>query len=149
MTWAQAKAKLVTALSSAAITSPIAQTIAKVYGEPPASIEPGNLPCIILGASSMDDEWDSGLAREMYELECFLLLRNEDAAVAVQLVEAYRDAVRDKLRLNVTLGGTAQVVNGARFGRLTSIGYANEAYPGFTFTLPIVLSGPVTFGGGS
>lgn len=156
--WATAKEALATALEAVAVSldlggdtgaSPFAQDIAHVFRQPPASIEPGLLPCIVLGVSSMSDEWDSAVAREVYELECFLLLRHEDAESAVQLVEAYREDIRDVLRQHVNLGGAAQVVNGAEFGRLSSIGFAGQEYAGFAFTLPIVLSGPVTFAGGA
>lgn len=154
--WRAAKVALGAALETAAVEVVFSETntyeaslAGRVYVDLPPSVEPGMLPCVLIGDAPFEDEWDAALARETYQVQCFLLLRDEDVSSAIRLAEAWRQSIRDVMRQHVVLGGAAQVVNGASFGRVTSIGYARREHIGFTFELPIVLSGPVTFAGGA
>ncbi|MFA5517228.1 MAG: hypothetical protein WDA20_13160 [Desulfuromonadales bacterium] len=140
MAWYEAKAALGTKLAAVAVTSPEAQQIHTVFTEPPPSIEEGLLPCIYVGDAPFDDEWDSALALESYEVECFLLLRNEDVQQAVLLAEAYRQAVKDQLRASVKLGRSEVTLTGATFERLSEIRYANKVFDGFRFTVRLVIN---------
>jgi hypothetical protein len=117
-----------------------AQSIAHVFVDPPASVEPGDLPCILLGDSPFDDEWDSALALETYALECFLMLRDEDAEVAQQLTKAYRQSLRDALRANVKVGRSDTTLQGASFGPIAAVTYAGRDYLGFRFNVDVVLN---------
>lgn len=135
-----------------AITAPVAQAIRHVYTEPPAAIESAQFPCIVFGESSLDDEWSSSLAREKYELTCSLFLRDEDAARAVELVEAYREAIKAKLRKNLTLlvpgGGNdthAGIFAGPTFTPAGVISYGAANHVGCQFTVPVILTMPVTY----
>lgn len=140
MAWAEAKAALGVKLATVAVTSPAAQSIEKVFTEPPTSIEEGLLPCIVLGDSSFEDEWSSGLALESYEVECFLFLRNEDVQQALLYAESYRQAVKDKLRASVKLGRSEVTLQGGAFGRMQSYAYAGKPFDGFTFTVRLTIN---------
>lgn len=117
-----------------------AQQIAQVFVDPPASIEPGLLPCIVLGDAPFDDDWASSYALELYRQQCGLLLRDEDAAVAVQLCNAYRGAIRDVLRRNVKLGLSHVTVSGVSFNEVELFPYAGHAYFGFVFEVAITVN---------
>lgn len=140
MAWAEAKAALGVKLGAVAVTSPEAQGIHQVFTEPPSSIDEGSLPAVVIGDAPFVDEWDSSLALESYEVECFLLLRNEDVQQAVLLAEAYRQAVKDQLRASVKLGRSEVTLTGATFERLSEIRYANKVFDGFRFTVRLVIN---------
>lgn len=140
MAWAEAKTALGTKLAAVAVTSPAAQSIAKVFTEPPPSIEEGLLPCIVIGDASFDDEWASGLALESYEVECFLLLRNEDVQQGLLYAESYRQAVKAKLRASAKLGRSEVTLQGGSFGRMQTFEYARKPFDGFMFNVRMVIN---------
>lgn len=116
------------------------QSIGAVFVDPPASIEPGELPCILLGDDSFSDEWVSSLAVEEYEQQAFLLLRDEDAEVSTQLCKAYRQDIKRVLRRHVKLGLAVVTLHGARFGNMGVIDYAGQSYVGFPFSVNITVN---------
>lgn len=150
--WRTAKEALAVRLATIAITDPVTQSIAKVFPDPPASIEPGLLPCIVFGESSMDDEWGSSVARERYVLTCTLMLRDEDSERASDLVESYRDALKEKLRHNLALlvpatptSPHAGIFEGPSFTAPGDVLYGTARYLGFQFTVSVIVTEPVTF----
>lgn len=153
MTWADAKQALSLVLDGLTATIPdgddgdvSARAVQAVFKQPPASIEKGNLPCIVFGESTLSDDWGPGLSSQNYELTCSLMLRDEDIARAVEWTEAFRDAVMRELWKNTMLGAAATVVNGARFTAAQDVfDGARNAYTGFQFTLPIVIEETVNF----
>lgn len=151
MTWQDAKDALAIALEGLTATLPdgddgdtVDRTIQAVFTAPPASIEPGNLPCIVLGASTLRDDWGPEALSE-YELTCSLLLRDEDIARAVEWTEAFREQVKTELRLNVSLGGAVSVINGVSFTAAQDVTWAGMVFTGFLFTLPIEMYEAVDF----
>jgi len=140
MAWAEAKAALGVKLRAVTVSSPVYQAIQQVFTEPPSSIDEGSLPAVVIGDAPFEDEWDSNLALETYDVECFLLLRNEDVQQAVLLAEAYRQAVKDKLRASVKLGRSEVTLQGASFERLSEVRYANKFFDGFRFTVRLVIN---------
>ena len=152
MTWADAKSALKIALEGLVAEIPdgddgdtVERTIQAVHKTPPASIEPGDVPCIVMGESTLDDDWGpEGLSE--YGLTCSLLLRDEDVARAVEWAEAFREVVKDALRLNVSLGGAISVINGVSFTAVSGdLIWAGRAWTGFRFTLPMVVFEAVDF----
>lgn len=151
MSWVAAKAALGERLEGLAITAPIAQTVRRVYVDPPRSIEPGDLPAIVFGESSLEDIWSSNQATEEYLLTGYVALRDENDAIAVQLSEAYRDALKAKFRSNLYLLAppdatvTALLSEGPSFSELGRVQIGGQRYAGFAFQLPITITGTVTF----
>lgn len=145
MGWLESKAALGTALAGTSISvdlgevAPFEQDIKTVFTEPPPSIEKGQLPAILLGDAPFEDEWDSALAVEDYEVEGFLFLRHEDVQRAVVLSEAWRQSVKDVLRANVKVGRSDTTLHGVRFGRLAPMRYAGGRFLGFRFTVALAV----------
>jgi hypothetical protein len=151
MTWQDAKDALAIALEGLTATLPdgadgdtASSAVRRVFTAPPASIEPGDLPCIILGQSTLQDDWGPEALSE-YELTCSLVLRDEDIARAVEWTEAYRERVKTTLRQNVSLGGAVSVINGVSFTAVQDISWAGGGYTGFQFTMPIEMYEAVDF----
>jgi len=138
--WSDAKAALRTALGTVAITSPSAVSIKSVYAEPPPSIDEGMVPAIVIGDSSFDDEWASGLALESYEVECFMMFRLADVVQAIPYAEAWRQAIKSALRSRAKLGRAEVTLQGGSYGRLTTVDYAGKSFDGFTFTLRMTIN---------
>jgi len=126
--WKDARAELKTILEGVSITSPITETIARVYEFPPAQVQ--DQPCIIIYPPALDVQRNIGSLRiKNYRVICRLLLRDEDLGRASELADAYREALADKIDDNVTLNGKATVVSSQE---ITAVGNFSEAgYPFF------------------
>lgn len=151
--WQATKEALAAALEgiSIEIDGPAAiwQAVAMVHTKPPTSIEPADLPCIVLGQSTLDDEWDSGGAFERYELTASLLLKDENAGRAVELTEHYRAQIKERIRrLPALRAGPALVTGGVSFTAVTDLIWNAQAYAGFQFTIPLGIEAAVEFGTG-
>lgn len=151
--WRLAKEELALRLAPVAIDDPIEQALKKVYADPPASIEPGMLPCIVFGQSTLDEDWESALAHERYDLTGSLLLRDQDVKRAVEIVEAYRGELQIKLRKNLTLlvpeenahQAHAGIFAGPRFTAVTPLRFGTGVYVGCQFTTSIQITVPVEY----
>lgn len=155
MSWAATKTALAERLTGLAITSPVAEAIRRVFTEPPRSIEPGDVPAIAFGESTLEDNWGASEALEDYLLTGYVLLSDESTAQGVLRAEAYREALKNAFRQNLTLlapteevPASAVIAAGPSFSQLGSITFAGKTYPGFMFQLPISLNVTVTFAGG-
>lgn len=92
MAYEDVRTQLATVLATVEIDSPIAETIAKVYTDPPASLE--DPPCFVLYGSAGGREWmlGGGAVEEEHTERVRLLIRDPDADRAGALRRAYREA---------------------------------------------------------
>src|SRR3990170_2834236 len=143
MTWAAAKAELVTILAGISITSPIAQTIAKVYPDPPGAVQ--DLPCVIVYPPSLDVQRIAGTRYKIYRSRLLLLVRDEDLDQAAAIVDAYRESLVDAFDSNVRLNGAAQRIDGPAVEPAAAFKYGLVDYTGFGAVLTVHLQDAVAF----
>lgn len=144
MSWPTARAELKALLATVAITSPITQTIKKVYEFPPGAIQ--DKPCFIIYPPAITIERRSGGWRsDRYRVRVALLVQDADKDRAAELVSAYIDKVTDLIDANVTLNGTATVVNEQETEEGTAIAYGGLEYPGCITFLTIRADFSTTF----
>jgi hypothetical protein len=144
VSYEDARARLATVLATVAITSPIVQSIQRVYTEPPQTIQ--DAPCIILFGSDMDEDWTAGgAAVEQQQVELVqLFLKDEDAARAFELAMAYRAAILTTLKAESGLAGHA-VISGLHFDRPAGLEYprgSGVVYAGLQFTVTFSVISP-------
>ncbi len=146
MSWGTAKDALATILASVTATvDDMEHVIARVYTEPPAKVQ--DVPCAILGNSSLEVDRGAGTGVERYDLTISFLLRNADPDEAVRLMEAWRAAIVAELNRprSITLedsdnASQADVVGELDFGEFGMITWAGDEFDGFELRLPIVLT---------
>lgn len=142
MAWSDAKAQLVAILAGVAITSPVAQTVKKVYANPPGTVQ--DVPCFIVYPPSVVVERPSGTVREKrYQVRCRLLVLDADLDRASDLCDAYREAVidtfDDDVTLNLTVSNSEMAIEEA-----SSFTYGQRSYTGFDVVLTIDMTDAVT-----
>lgn len=93
MSYDDARSTIQTTLAGLAITSPLAQSIKKIYADPPATVQ--DLPCYIMYGSSGSVEWVFGgsMTLEEHTERLRLLVYDSDSDRAANLVRAYRAAM--------------------------------------------------------
>ncbi len=143
MAWAAAKAELVTILGGVSITSPITQTIARVYPDPPAAVQ--DLPCVIIYPPSLDVQRIAGTRYKVYRSRLLLLVRDEDLDRAAAIVDAYRESLVDAFDSNVRLNGAAQRIDGPAVEPAADFKYGLGDYTGFGAILTVHLQDAVAF----
>ncbi|MBF8255135.1 MAG: hypothetical protein HW375_42 [Anaerolineales bacterium] len=138
-TYEEARTAIKTALATVAITSPIVQSIKKVYEYPPATLQ--DRPCFVMWGSEMDAEWMmGGLVDERVHTEHFqLFLQDSDIDQGFKLVMAYRAALLTALKTQGGLGGHATVER-LRGGRPAELTY-DAKYIGAEFFLTFHIKG--------
>jgi len=132
MSWQEIRAELAKLFADVAIEDPPAK-VARVYEEPPASIEVDE-PCVVIFPPKRTvTERSYGARTVQYTVTCLLLLRDEDAEVAARMVDAFAEAVLDPFDGAVALHGVAnawllsQTVEAPR----GDLKYAGTSYVGF------------------
>ena len=143
MTWPAARAELVTLLEAVAITTPIAQTLARVYPYPVETYQ--DLPCLVLHSSPLVPRYAVSLVHKERVIPIELLLIDADQARAVELVEAYQDAILDVLIANLTLNGNAANVPEPTFSAGESGDINGVPVVSMTFALTVRLTEAATF----
>lgn len=129
MTWAAARAELATQLATVSITSPITQTIRRVYQTPPGAVQ--DTPCFIIFPPGVIVERPfGGLRIDRHRVRIALLLRDADKDRAGELVDAYREALITLVDSHITLNSTVTVISAQEVEEGTSVSYAGMEYPG-------------------
>lgn len=138
MAWADAKARIAVDLAAVAITSPITQTIKKVYTDPPGTI--GDTPCFIIYPPALTvSRTSSSLRTKVYTVRLRLLVSDADLSRASALVDAYREAVVDAFDAEVALNFTATIIEGPNIEEAASFTYGAKAYTGMDCMLTVRL----------
>jgi len=106
MTWAAARGALATALAAVSITSPISQTVKRVYESPPGTVQ--DVPCFIIYPPEVRIDRSYGQRDKTYTVRCRLLVSDQDLDQAAALVDAFRESAIDKMDDNTELGGNAE-----------------------------------------
>ena len=143
MAWADARARIKTVLEGVSITqgsdSPITQSLARVYEFPPETVQ--DLPCCVMNGATLISERRVSLRHKVYEEAIDLMLIDEGQTRAVELVEAYREAILDAFDADITLNGNASNIDGPQFGRPEGDGTVTSV----SFTITVRLTESATF----
>lgn len=143
MAWADAKARIAVDLAAVAITSPVAQTIKRVYADPPESIQ--DLPCFIIYPPALTVSRGSALRTKVYTVRLRLLVSDEDLSRASALVDAYREAIVDAFDVETALNLTAETIDGPSFEEAASFTYGQRQFTGMDCMLTVILVDGVSF----
>ena len=133
MAWAEAKTQIAVVLGGVAVTTPVAQTIKKVYTSPPGTLQ--DLPCFVIFPPACEI-WrgSGGLRRKTYTVRLRLFV-----------VDAYREATMDAFDVAVTLNATADNIQGPTAEEAAAFEYAGKKYTGMDFLLTVQLTELRTF----
>src|SRR3990167_8161155 len=133
MAWTDIRAAIVARLELVSITSPVAQTVKKVYATPPPAIQ--DLPCFIIYPPRAVIARGAGGRTKLYTVRCRLLVKDADLDRAADLADAYREAAIDAFDADVVL------FNGALAGQdceeAAGFLYGGVNYTGFDCLLSI------------
>jgi len=134
VSYADARARIATVLATVAITSPIEQTIKKVYADPPGTI--GDVPCFILYGSSGSVGWMMGGTSgvESHTERVRLLIYDSDLDRAANIVRAYRMALLTAFASEGGLGNAA-VIEGFSWDEPASFSYGGKDFTGQDFMI--------------
>ncbi len=144
MSWADAKTQLATVLATVAITSPIVQTIKRVYSDPPGTI--ADLPCLIIFPPAVIIERNYGHRDKSYIVRCQLFVTDADLDRAAALVDAYREAMIDVMDDNTELNGTSESAMLDRIEEAKALEYGGRNCTGFSAFITVRLHDNKTFG---
>lgn len=144
MDWAGAEAAIKTMLEGLSITSPITQTIARVYVDPPATLQ--DLPAILVLPEIQEHADGPWGCRLVYLVTLQLLLRDADEAQAGAIVKAYRAALIAAFHSHLALSGAVDIMTSPLGGKLAGLQYAGTQYVGAEFTLTVMVMSAPTFG---
>jgi hypothetical protein len=150
MAWADARARLAVVLGAIAVTAPpapVAETIKRVYVTPPSKVE--DLPCFIIYPPAVDVERRPGDWRvNKYgpvRLRC--LVRDADADVAADSLDAFREATIAAFDAEVRLQGDVTLVHSQHIDEAAAFKYGGVDLLGFDCILGIRLDFDVEYGG--
>lgn len=141
--WADSRARIATDLATVAITSPITQTVKRVYATPPGVIQ--DMPCFIIYPPALEFSRHSALRMKRYTVRIQFFITDQDLDRATDIVDNYREAVVDMFDQDVTLNGTCTQILGPRFEPAVSLKYAEKDYVGLDFFLSVDISTAATF----
>jgi len=145
MAWADAKARIVAVLETLAITEPEAQTIKRVYPNPPGSVT--GVPCIVVYPPALEVSRANSVRAKRYTVRLRLLLTDADLSQAAALVDAYREAIIDLFDAELTLSTTATAIEGPTVEEASSFTYGAKAYTGFDALLTVHIEEGKAFSG--
>jgi len=138
MAWADAKARIVEVLETLEITEPEAQTIKRVYPNPPGTI--GDVPCVIVYPPALTVvRQSSSLRKKVYTIRMLLLVKDADLSQAAALVDAYREAMIDLFDTDLTLNYTASIIDGPNIDAAADFIVGDRHYTGMDCILGITL----------
>jgi hypothetical protein len=144
VTWADARTQLATILGTVSITSPIEQTIKRVYATPPGTVQ--DRPCFIIFPPALTVERHmGGLRIDHHRIRIALLTLDADKDVAADIVEAYREAFADMLDANVTLNGTVTQIEAQETEEGSSVTFGGVEYQGCITFLTVETKRSVTY----
>jgi len=126
MAWINARARIKALLETVSITSPVEQTIKRVYETPPGTVQ--DLPCFIIYPPALTVERGSSLRIKHYTVRLRLLVSDADLDRAADLVDAYREAVIDVFDGDVTLNGTCTQIVGPAVEEAASSSYGGRDF---------------------
>lgn len=142
--WTDARARLAAQLLTVNITTPITQTIKRVYTNPPGSAL--DVPCFILYPAIRSIERYYGKRDKNYLVRCRLLVQDADIDQAAAICDSYREAALDVLDQDTTLNGTATEAFYESAAELSGFSYGGRDYVGLDVMVSIKLHEEVTFG---
>lgn len=109
--WLIARAEIATILTGVAITTPLAQSIARVYETPP-KIAP-DFPCIIIvGTAKGEPERSADIRTREYTSRIRLLVKDADVNRAADIIDAFEEAIVDRFDINLTMNGKVSNLHG-------------------------------------
>lgn len=104
LNWLTARAEIAAILTGVAITSPINETIHRVYETPPK--QASDYPCvIIIGTAKAAPERAMALRDREYTARLRLVVQDADINRAADIIDALQEAIIDAFDQNVTLNG--------------------------------------------
>lgn len=149
--WTDAKARIKTLLEAVAITAPVAQTIKRVYADPPAAIL--DIPCfVIYPPAVVENARPSGmLRRQQYVARLRLFVKDADLDQAAALCDAYRSVVLGEgtapgvFDVDVTLNQTCVMIDGPTAEEAAAIQHGGKLYTTIDFLLTLYFAEGITF----
>lgn len=145
MTWATARAQIATVLAAVSVSSPITQTMERVYtAYPKERIQ--EFPSVVLRGWSLDIEDHSMHQQQFYRETCLLMLKENDRAQLVDLAVAWQAAINTAFVAAKKLGGNADVAGPLTWGTWTP-GEIDDDADGaeVEFSIPVLIDVAVTF----
>lgn len=114
LSWLTARAEIAATLTGIAITSPLVQTIQRVYETPPKQVS--DFPClIIMGTAKDPPERSSGLRQRDYTARIRLIVEDADLDRAADIIDAFEEAMIVAFDGNLTLNGAVSNLIGPSF----------------------------------
>ena len=146
MAWSDIRARLAVVLDAIAVTSPSAESIKRVYLTSPATVE--DLPCFIIYPPAVEVERRPGGWRvnKYGPLRLRCLVRDADVAVAVDFLDAFREATIAAFDAEIRLENEATLVQSQRIDEAKAFKYGGRDYVGFDCILGVRLDEQVTYG---
>ena len=112
--WLTARAEIASILTGVAITSPISETIHRVFETPQTMIS--DLPCVmIVGVAKSEPQRSSGLRQREYTARLRLIVQDADIQRAADIIDALQEAITDRFDINLTLNGKVSNLNGPQW----------------------------------
>ncbi len=145
MSWPDAKTALAADLATVEITSPFAQTIAKVHEDPPGSIV--DLPCIVIYPPALNVRRQNSIRYKDYRVRLRLLVSDVDLSRAAALIDSYREALVDVFDAELTLGGNATNIEGPEIEEGSAFTIGGKTFTGFDAFLTVHLREGKSFSG--
>lgn len=104
MSWAGAKAAIVTALEGLSITSP-QMSIKRVYANPPGTVQ--DWPSFIISPPGMHNTLGGSFRQRTYRVPILMVASDQDMAQAAAICDAFREVFVTAFDSNVGLSGHA------------------------------------------
>lgn len=142
MAYQDARDRIKTVLEGLSVTTPLAQSIARVYAEPPGTVQ--DLPCFVMyGSAAGTVEYSAGGASiEESETEHLrLLIRDADLERAAEFTREYRKALIAAFKSEAGLGAHGLIVR-LRWEELSGFRYGNKDHAGQDFFIEFLVLAP-------
>lgn len=154
MAWVDARARIKVVLEGVSISitnvddgETFAQSLARVYEF--TQDEPlQDFPCCVMRGATLRGESYPDTLRSLYEETVDLVVVDEELGRAIELLEAYREAILTAFTADMTLNGNAAVIGLPAFEapQAMDVGVQGARAVGSRFALPVHLLTGVTYG---
>ena len=141
MTFELARSTLVTQMATIAITSPITQTMKRVYEDMFENV--ADMPAIVLMGETVTVRVGPMLRSQLTTFELQMIVHDESLPRALAIMRSYRAAIRDSFNspTTKTLGGNGAMAAEMVFGRIEGVTLDSGAEGlSMDFALPFVVT---------
>lgn len=146
MAWSDVRTRLATDLATVAITSPVAETVKRVYTFPPRIVQ--DYPAFIIYPPTVRVErGPSGRRIKHVVVRIRFVFADEDLDTAAEYLDAYREAVIDMFDTEIALGltGGVQHIVGPDVQEVAGFKFGDRDFIGQDFLLSMQIKDNVTY----